>query len=58
MPTEVDKQVQAIIESCMEEGDKTRKECESMAWAIVNGNKQILDRLEEEQLRKKNEEVD
>lgn len=39
MPREVDKRVDAIIESCMEEGDQTRDECESMAYAIVNSDK-------------------
>lgn len=40
MPEEVDKQVDAIVESCMEKGDKDKDECESMAWAIVNSKKE------------------
>lgn len=39
MPSEVDKQVQAIIKNCMKKGGKTKKECEKMAWAIVNSKK-------------------
>lgn len=39
MPQEVDDRVNAIIESCMEKGDKTREECERLAWAIVNSEK-------------------
>jgi hypothetical protein len=55
MPAKVDKQVQAIIESCMEKGDKTKKECEDMAWAIVNSNKDILQRLEDDNKQKTRE---
>lgn len=39
MPDKVDEKVDAIVESCMEKGDKTKEECESMAWAIVNSEK-------------------
>lgn len=39
MPREVDDKVDAITESCMEEGDKSKEECERMAWAIVNSQK-------------------
>lgn len=40
MPQEIDDKVEAIVESCMEKGDKDKEECESMAWAIVNSEKQ------------------
>lgn len=39
MPEEVDKQVDAIVQSCMEKGGKDKEECTSMAWAIVNSRK-------------------
>jgi len=47
MPEEVERRVDAIVESCMEEGDKTEKECRSMAWATVNSDKKE-DKKEEE----------
>jgi hypothetical protein len=40
MPQEVDDKVEAITENCMEKGDKTEKECEKLAWAIVNSKKE------------------
>lgn len=39
MPQEVDDKVDAIVDSCLEKGDKDKKECEQLAWAIVNSEK-------------------
>lgn len=38
MPKEKDKQVQAITASCQRQGKK-KKDCERMAWAVVNSKK-------------------
>ena len=36
MPREKDEQIEAIIESCMQDEDMTEKECTDMAYAVVN----------------------
>jgi hypothetical protein len=41
----LDRQVNHIIDSCMERGKK-KKECERMAWATVNSQKKSNEQTE------------